>query len=811
MSKSPLSSRIIRRSLDSFYVSNVLWAVYGLCTYGALYTGMLLSLGMSQTQIGWIMSVPMFTLPVQIAGAVLQQRYFNRKKFWVTALSSYLFMFALLALLVAFWPQIPVAAAVPAYLFVLVLANICFQLHRPVQLAWQSEMVPERETSVFWNRLTAQGMVSGVVAGFAMGWVADKLGRDSRMTFVSIIAVCMIFSLASMRINAKVPDPDPEPRSEGGLLKSILLVVRNSNFIRLSAVFSLLSVAGWLCCAFIFVHMQRTMGFTMVQMQVLGGISCAVSFAAGRLFEIVGKHYGRKPVLVICTLVKSLEFILWGTMIPGDHWLDVVVRNASTFVLGDWVALPEGFASVIPVFVLGGFVNVGIASMQMAFMRNIGPRQNQTLAISLFFSLSGVVGGVVAALSGFLFNLLDTPGFGPDALRRLVGGFGLTPFNILALAGAGVYLIAAVFMRYLREDGAAPTMQVVRMLLANNPVRGVYHAQTLSNSLTEATRMNVLSHARGGLVEGEIVRDLYSCSSQIRDGAMLGITGSGAEIDKLAAEELIKLLGLPELGMRVEAARALGRCRYKPALPHLVALFDNEDTDLSTASIYAAGLMGDKSILPEIRRVLSEDWLPVEKAWAAEAISRMCDHGEARLVFAAFTLNANPVLLNQCLVSLCRCMADGQQVHKVFEDEVRNPGLRTVSLFNSIAQRCKGLDADAMTERLDAMRYHDVATSVISPLLEFCLPCIRAETVSETDFLKSQFAENGSFKDARIEGGDYVATSLWLQLRLWSYLEYDAGEQDRFVLLTILFLCDRLSKRLDPRQPRHRTRSEAEA
>ncbi len=805
MSKSPLSSRVIRQSLDSFYKANVLWAVYGICTYGALYTGMLLSLGMSQAQIGLIMAVPMVTLPVQIIGAVLQQRYFNRKRFWVTALSFFILMFALMVLLIAIWPVLPPTAAVPLFAGVLILSYIGFQLHRPVQLAWQTDIVPDRDVSMFWNRLTAQGMVASVAAGFVMGWIADKLGRDNRLTFVYIFGFSLIFAAMSLRMNSRVPDPDPDPGAEEGILVSIMTVLKNSNFRRLSAIFSIQSMSAWLFAAFIFVHLQRVMGFTMVQMQILAGVSCTVSFASGRLFGIVGKHYGRKPVLLICTLVKSVEIFLWGIMRPGDHWLDLAVRQATTSLVGEWATLPTGFASVIPVFILAGFVNVGIASMQLAFMRNIGTRHNQTLAISLFLSLSGVVGGVSAAMSGWFFNLLATPGFGPDSLRRLAGGFGLTPFNILALASAVGYATCAFFIRFLREDGAAPTMHVVRMLLANNPVRGVYHAQSLGNSLTEATRMNILSHARGGLVESELVRGLYSCSSQVRDGAMRNLASMGAEMETAVAEELVKLLAMPELGLQIEAAKALGRSRYKPALPQLTAFFDNEDANLAVASIYAVGLIGDKSVLRDLRRILElEDTLPVAKAQAAESLSRLCDPSDARLIFSAFTQNTNPVLLTQSLVSICRCMEDGPHVYKVFEAEFRNPGTLTVSLFESIAQRWQGLDIDTMVDSLDGGRFHEVATSAISPALEFCLPCVRSPDILPTPFLQSQFLENGSFKDDRLEGGDYVATSLWLQLRLWAYLEYAEGDQDRFVLLTILFLCDRLAKRLDPKHPRTR-------
>ena len=150
-------------------------------------------------------------------------------------------------------------------------------------------------------------------------------------------------------------------------------------------------------------------------------------------------------------------------------------------------------------------------------------------------------------------------------------------------------------------------------------------------------------------------------------------------------------------------------------------------------------------------------------------------------------------------------MEDGPHVHQVFEDEVRKPGVRAAALCDSLARRWQGLDPDAMVAHLDAGRFQEVATSALCAAVSFCLPCERPGDVPEADFLKGFFAESGKFKDERLEGADYVATSLWLQLRLWAYLAYGAGEQDRVVLLAVLFLADRLSKRLDPKHPRVRS------
>jgi Tfp pilus assembly protein PilF len=74
--------------------------------------------------------------------------------------------------------------------------------------------------------------------------------------------------------------------------------------------------------------------------------------------------------------------------------------------------------------------------------------------------------------------------------------------------------------------------------------------------------------------------------------------------------------------------------------------------------------------------------------------------------------------------------------------------------------------------------------------------------VSE-DIIKAQFADDGSFVNEMLEDADYVATSLWLQLRLWTFLGYMAEDNERFVLLAVLFLCDtQYGRRLDPGQPR---------
>ena len=107
-----------------------------------------------------------------------------------------------------------------------------------------------------------------------------------------------------------------------------------------------------------------------------------------------------------------------------------------------------------------------------------------------------------------------------------------------------------------------------------------------------------------------------------------------------------------------------------------------------------------------------------------------------------------------------------------------------------------------MMTLVDEGKYREVATLAIAPAIEFCLPYERPQGAGAEDVITAQFSEDGSFVNAMLEDADYVATSIWLQLRLWAFLDYGVGYDDRFVLLTVLFLCDTLGKRLDPKQPR---------
>lgn len=120
---------------------------------------------------------------------------------------------------------------------------------------------------------------------------------------------------------------------------------------------------------------------------------------------------------------------------------------------------------------------MGIASSQSSLLTSLGNKRIQSMAIGLFFSVVGLCGVLTGSVSGYLYNFL--------ARQSLVTDSPLNPFNVLALCSAVGYFSSILLLRKFHEDGAAPTGDMVRTLLSQNPVRAVYQANLLSQPMSE--------------------------------------------------------------------------------------------------------------------------------------------------------------------------------------------------------------------------------------------------------------------------------------------------------------------------------------
>ncbi len=794
MSQPNIPPRLIRRYMNYMIVAALIWCFFGAVVSGPLQAGLLLSLQLSKAQIGFVMSLSLLFLPMQMIGALLQQRFFHRKKFWFWSILVHYSCFLGIALLAALWLKIPTTVAVALFMATYALSQLAAQLSSSVNWAWTGDIVPPRESTAFWNRRNGLALIGSMVAGIVMGKMADLLGKDNRSTYAILTGVGVLFGYLSMFSNILMPDPDPYQKREESPWTQIRSILTNRQFLWVTAFFSFQSAFAWVSSGFIYVYLQQEMNFTMTSVQVLAAVACAVGFLAAYFFRIIGSKYGNKPVLILCSVLKSGEFILYGTLRPGNGILDEIGAWAlnnltSTFGL-EHIALQPGLISTLPVFMAGGFVNIGIGASQMAIITSTGNRRERSLSIGVFYSLVGIAGFVVSSQSGLLYEYFDS--------LEIIRQSRFTSFNILSLITALGYFLSVFFIARFREDGSVPTVNVVRTLFSANPVRSIYHAHLLSQPMTEIGRVETLRRAQGKLISNELIHDLYSPSSRIRDGALLNICRLEGEVPPELTRELQKLIEIPEIGLQAMAARTIGRLKLTEAAPMLIRHFHDSDIALAQSCIFAAGLVG----APEAEAPLCEllDNRRYQLLWplAGEALSRIGDHRHVRRVFPILANESYWVLRQQTLISLCRLLLpDKSTAHAIFEAEEHLPGSEIERLLRLICQHPLWHAAPAdrpVFEQVIGEYDRDAYTSCLELLLPPQLELYgirRHPGQSPQQFLSERFS-TGRMREPGLNADSYPAANLWLQLKLWAELRYDTDGTDRFLLLAALTAAEKL-------------------
>lgn len=770
--KQLLPPRLIRRGMNYSILSAVLWSFFFAAASGPVLAGLMIALKMSNFQIGLVMSMTMLFLPFQIMGAVIQQRYFHRKRFWFISVFTQYFAYFVLVLLIAGWAMIPAPLAVMVFLIIFGLAQMAAQMVSSVFLAWMGELVPQRESNSFWNSRQGWSMIAIMVSSVCAGLLVDLMGREHRWTYAVVMAIGVIFGFGALAAQAMVPDPDPCNNSRSPLLLKIRQTWRNEQVRKLIIFFSFQSLIAWLACPFIFIYLQKSMELSMTTVQLLIACSSTVSFFSGYLFRVIGNKYGRKPVLLLCTFLKGIEFIFWGTMLPESGWI-----------------------GALPAFIMGGFVNMGIGSSQLSLLTSVENKRNKSFSIAVFFAINGLCGFISSSMSGVVYDWLDS--------LEWVTAIPLTPFNLMSLVVSLGYFTSILLFLSFREDGAAPTGRVVRVLLSNNPFRSIYHAHVLSQPMTENTRVETLEKTKGNLIAAELIHDLYSPSSRVRESVVWSIARNEQGADPVLEEELLKIMDMPELGIQAPVARALGHLRSQKAVPVLVKYLKGGDVTLAQSCIFALGLIGDTAAVTELDSMFDHERYRLLWPLAAEALGKLGDFRHTRHIYRAYQGEYNWVIKKQILIAMTRTIAtDKTIIHAKFEAEEKLPGCEIERLLKAHQghpekRNDKSIEADTFYEELMNEYDHGRLISCLEKILlrrlkEFGIIPQTDKGIHSAAILSNLFASSGNIRNPVLNQNTYPAAALWLMLNLWAEMKYSPSGFDRYLLLAALTAGDAL-------------------
>ncbi|MBQ4107268.1 MAG: MFS transporter [Lentisphaeria bacterium] len=787
-----LPPRKAQRCMNHLIVSVVIWCFYGAFASGAVFAGLLDALNMTDPQIGLVMSMGQLCLPLQFIGAMIQQRFFRRRRFWCIFVVIHYTSFLLLALLTVLWTDLPMTLAVALFMLIYAISQGGAHLVGSIANAWIGEVVPERDRASFWNRRQGYALIANIAAGLLAGFLVDMLGKDNRMTYAILIVPAVFCGYASMYGQLLLPDRDTRDDWQGNIISQIKNVFANRQFRLLTGFFLVQHVAICCCSGFYNVYLLKDMNLSMTTMQILAVCGALVGLLAAFFFRIVGQHCGNKPVLTVCTFMKIIEFTLCTFWWPDIVWMDrygnhLLMRICALTGLPE-ITMEPGFFTVLPSFLVAGFFNVGIVSAQMALLTSTGPKRMRSVSIGIFYLLLGGFGFLFTGASGWVYLWLrewawlqSTP---------------LQPFNVLTACTVAGLIVSLLIFRRFRENGATGTGAVVKMMISGNPIRNVYQAHVLGLPIGELSRVKKLRHLHTDLISNELVQGLHSPSSRVRDSALLNVSTLEGAVPDEVTDELIRLVDIPEIGMQAMAARTLGRLRIQRSLPVLMAHFRDPDLAISQACIFAAGLIGDVSVEAPLRQILQDVRCQPRWPHAAEALSRLGtgDFRYTRDIFRIMGCEGYWVLRQQTLISLSRLMMrDKNQAYVVFDSESRLPGTEVERLLKALSGHTvwpwlpekRREIFEQWISRYDAGDFIGCMEMILPEMLRLYDVVPGDNPGTTVEFLSRLFG-HGGMRDQRLEANTYAASNLWLQLKLWAELKYETDGTDRFLLLTQL-------------------------
>jgi MFS family permease len=533
--------------------------------FGSAFVIFLDMLGLSKSDIGFVLSLIPFANIFAIWIAPVAERYGYKRTF--------ILFFGLRKIVTALLLLTPWVVATwgtgAAFAFVAAVVGL-FATFRTVEetayYPWYQEFVPrsvQGKYSAWSNIATALvGVVSVTIAGWVIGISTSFFG------FMVLIAAGVLFGLFSTWCGIFIPGGAPVRTAPGQTPKRNLRdAFVDRDFMRYLLGLALITLGTVPIASFLPLYLQEVVGLSagnaiFVQMGALLG-----TIGSSYLWGWAADRYGGRPVM--------LTGVIFFVLMPLFWW---VIPHGSVFSLA--LALGISF--------LQGMTNLGwgIGATRL-FFGSVVPSAKKGDYLAIWFAWAGITAGISQLAGGWIL----------DAGRGIGGQLGLITVNaylplfVLAMVAP---LLSLVFLAAIRGDGVVSMGQFAGLFLRGNPFMAM-------NSLVK----------------------YYSAANE--HAAVRTTEQMGQARSTLAVNELLEALTDPRFNVRFEAIQAAARLKPDAQLTAaLVRILDGKNPALAVMAAWALGRIGDPTAIAPLREGLQSGYKSVQ-AHCARALGTLND------------------------------------------------------------------------------------------------------------------------------------------------------------------------------------------
>lgn len=402
------------------------------------------SLGATGLHIGILGAIPAAMLFMQFVAAVVANHLHHRRGLWlwITVLQR----LALVPVAVA--PLLFEGVDDSVWILALIVASAVnhalMHFGTPLWLSWMGDFLPHDGLSRYWG-IRQRWMQWTAAASLVVGaMVFYGSGLDIRSGFAALIVAGAVVGVADLMFFLKIEEP-PVTRVENPRLGKVLSApFRQPGFRSFIGYNCFWHIAAMIGSPFITLYLLSHVGMGLFHLLSLWAFSwVGGAVFASKLGSLV-ETFGNRPVLVLCTILKSSNMIALVLVPTGNE------------VLAFWI--------LVPVFMFDAVLNAGIAIAANGFMLKNSPAQNRTMYIAAGTAMAGMVGGIASiAAGGFLT-------FSGDWHLNL-GSVEYNHFHLLFATSALLRILTTFFALRIKEPESRTTIEVVTLLIGATPLR----------------------------------------------------------------------------------------------------------------------------------------------------------------------------------------------------------------------------------------------------------------------------------------------------------------------------------------------------
>lgn len=698
----PLTDKAVERGLRLNIIAGSLGTVWAAIAGGMPLTMFMNSIGASGVAIGLTVTVQQIAMALQIPAAMLAERLFNRKTFFVTAMLGHRALWFVPAVL----PYV-IGPGGPHLVFAVVMtaavSSILAQMGGPAWWSWMADLVPAERRARFWAIRHSFVSAASLVALLAAGGILDVFPDPSApggsfLGFAIVFAFAACAGVFDICVHFWIPEPKTEGRGAArGIMSQVLEPLKSRDFLWLTLSMGVWTFSIGLVGQFGLVYLREAyhVGYAaMAGMMIAGTIGGSV---AGILWGYVIDRVGARNFGAIMMIVAPLMGLVWFFI------EDTTVVIPLPFFNNPVVYQPLLLLVVASFF--GGLLYSGVALSQISLLAALSPAKGRTMAMAVHWSAVGMLGAAGPLVGG---RVMDWMRDHPIAWVMPTGTpFGF--FHILVLMQiAVVWLFTARAMLQVRQRAGEMSFRAaLASLQFSNPLRvltGIFNIYSMLASTSRGGRVGAvrrLGEERMRIAVKDLIQQLDDPSTDVREEAAIALGRIGSPD---AVEALLAKFDDPNADLGPQIARALRQTQSREAVDALIRRLGDTDRETVAESVRALGEIGDERAREPLLRVLEKSGDAKLVSASSEALARLGEMAAVYEIFPRMNDTHNPVLKRSLAVAAADLLGEPGEFYRILVKEQRDKGSGAEQLLSEIGEMIDRAGGKILSEQSAMLR-----------------------------------------------------------------------------------------------------------